>query len=148
MCADSGYAPELLHVERNIIPTWIVVIMAYIEDAVQLKETNLSQEDYEQVMETVDKAVQLLHDRNYVFGDLRSNNVLVRRTQTVFLIDFDWVGQHGNDVYPSFMNHMDIQWPDGAEDSKTMLKEHDLEWLERLNRSGSFETKVKRARTN
>jgi hypothetical protein len=26
LCAHSGYAPELLHVERNIIPTWIVVI--------------------------------------------------------------------------------------------------------------------------
>ena len=109
LCAHSGYAPELLHVERNIIPTWIVVIMTYIEDAVQLKVTNLSQEDYKEVMETVDKAIQLLHDHNYVFGDLRSKNILVGRMQTAFLIDFDWVGQHGNDVYPSFMNHMDIQ---------------------------------------
>lgn len=56
-----------------------------------------------------------LHNKNYVFADLRPPNILIFGTGEELhtnLIDFDWCGRHDVDSYPSSMNE-DIQWPQG-----------------------------------
>ncbi|KAH9918870.1 uncharacterized protein B0H18DRAFT_882474 [Fomitopsis serialis] len=45
-------------------------------------------------------AVRTLHERGFVFGDLRHPNVLVVGERMV-LIDFDWCGKAGEARYPS-----------------------------------------------
>ena len=47
------------------------------------------------------------------------------------MLDFDWAGVAGRDVYPPFMNP-DIDWPNGAEAGKSLQFEHDVEWIESL----------------
>ena len=37
-----------------------------------------------------------------------------------------------NPRYPHFMNHADIQWPDGADDGRLVTEFHDLWWLSNL----------------
>ena len=76
-------------------------------------------------------AVQLLHQAGFVHGDLRSNNILVV-SGTVRIIDFEWVGVAGEAAYPLFMNHIDVEWPDGARDRQLIKQEHDLWWLNLL----------------
>ena len=46
------------------------------------------------------------------------------------LIDFEWSGKAGSARYSHFMNHVGIRWPDGAEDGKLVLKNHDLTMLD------------------
>ncbi|CAG8677502.1 6638_t:CDS:1, partial [Ambispora gerdemannii] len=69
---------------------------------------------------------------------LREGNILVSRLEDndfdVKLIDFEWSGKAGSACYSHFMNHKNIQWPDGAEDGKLVTKNHDLFMLEQTFR--------------
>jgi RIO-like serine/threonine protein kinase len=73
-----------------------------------------------------------LHRHGFVHGDLRANNICVAG-ERVCIIDFDWSGPAGEQRYPNFMNHLDITWPDGANDGELVLPAHDMEWLRRLD---------------
>ena len=51
----------------------------------------------------------------FAHGDLRENNIFWDSgSGRVVLIDFDWSGEDGIDLYPPFMNPT-ISWPTGAE---------------------------------
>ena len=64
--------------------------------------------------EEVEKILSHLHNRGYVFGDLRSPNVMVRDDdRKVMFIDFDWVGKDGESTYPIIMSES-ISWPQGV----------------------------------
>lgn len=57
------------------------------------------------VFDDVKKAIDLLHQKGYVFGDLRAPNVMVSDDGThAMLIDFDWVGEEGKGRYPPTIN--------------------------------------------
>jgi serine/threonine protein kinase len=76
--------------------------------------------------------LNVLHQADYVFGDLRGPNVMITKNNEVMFIDFDMVGKHGKSTYPIMMSPS-IQWADGVADGlRMMLKEHDLEMLKRL----------------
>jgi len=47
----------------------------------------------------------------------------------VCVIDFDWSGREGDVTYPGFMNHIDVNWPEGASDNKFIYKAHDLDFM-------------------
>ena len=67
-----------------------------------------------------------------VHGDFRDSNILVNASSLeVRIIDFDWAGRRGIDTYPMFMNHNDIEWPDGASDGALLKQEHDTWWLKK-----------------
>ena len=84
--------------------------------------------------------VETLHAQDYVHGDLRVCNILVGPEdslgdvadcrQRICLIDFDWTGKEGSTRYPGFMNHQDVQWPEGASDYLPLRKAHDLCFLD------------------
>src|SRR3954469_2561710 len=60
--------------------------------------------DSERILEDITKAVNLLHERDLVFGDLRSPNILINKQQRAMLVDFDWCEQHTIDRYPWGIN--------------------------------------------
>ena len=128
ICAAEGYAPELIAV--NDVGDWKMVAMEFIEGDI-LQE--LGGKPSNSVFHQIESAIQLLHNHNFVFADLRMNNVMVKKSnQKVMLIDFDWTGRETEDCYPPFMNHIQVDWPEGVEDDKPLKKEHDLIWLERI----------------
>ena len=81
--------------------------------------------------EPLKAAVRALHVAGFVHGDLRGCNVLVAASG-VYVVDYEWAGPEGTATYPYFMNHADIQWPDGAGDGRLVTESHDLWWLSKL----------------
>ncbi|KAF8633626.1 hypothetical protein AX17_004418 [Amanita inopinata Kibby_2008] len=106
-----------------------MVVMEYIEGemlAVAKEKIKL-----EAVQTQIQRAVDLLHERNLVFGDLRAANIMIGKTDKVKLIDFDWVGVHGQAQYPPMISTR-IAWPPGVGALSVMYKSHDdimLAWL-------------------
>ena len=97
-----------------------MVIMEYIE----------SEKWPEDAREQVKKAIDLLHGKGFVFGDLRQPNILFSGGK-VFLIDFDWAGKNREARYPRGLS-TGVQW---AEDELEKLErqlikpEHDVKML-------------------
>jgi len=71
----------------------------------------------------LDRALTVLETNNFVYGDLRSNNVMVEvdehgqlrfsssaRDVKIRLVDCDWAGVSGKVCYPLLLNH-EICWP-------------------------------------
>ena len=80
----------------------------------------------------VKTAITLLHSKNFVFGDLRPNNIIIRKDGDPALIDFDWCGEAGETRYPLTLNEDGIAWPEGVYPGSIMTKEHDLAMLANL----------------
>src|SRR6185503_14882467 len=69
----------------------------------------------------IKEVIRHLHNSEYVHGDLREGNILVRQLSgygnfDIKLIDFEWSGKVGSACYSHFMNRVDIEWPDGVGD--------------------------------
>lgn len=79
-------------------------------------------------------AVQLLHRAGCVHGDMCSINILVT-SDGVRILDFQWAGVAEQTVYPFFMNHTDVDWPDGVRDGQPIKQDHDVWWLDLLSNS-------------
>jgi serine/threonine protein kinase len=53
------------------------------------------------VARSVRHAIELLHENDIVFGDLRDPNILYDASKArVVLVDFDWSGEDGESIYP------------------------------------------------
>jgi hypothetical protein len=81
-------------------------------------------------LELVKQAIELLHSRDLVFGDLRVPNILVK-DESVMITDFDWCGKAGEARYPATLNDA-VDWPKGVGPDAVMLKQHDLSMLDKL----------------
>jgi hypothetical protein len=96
---------------------------------------SINAESCERIYKDVDNAIKLLHEKDFVFADLRAPNIMVYDTdegQRAKLIDFDWCGKHNVDEYPSSMNKK-LSWPSGAQPGALLKKDHDLYWLDYLS---------------
>jgi RIO-like serine/threonine protein kinase len=82
------------------------------------KGRNLDEKTLQIVRSEVQRAIEALHVRKLVFGDLRSPNVMITKMNEVKLIDFNWAGEEGQARYPSVISS-DIKW---AADVETLLK--------------------------
>ncbi|CAG8584901.1 6604_t:CDS:1 [Paraglomus occultum] len=140
LCAKDNLAPKLLGV-KEVSKGLKVIIMEYVQNSRTLHEYKPSQQDqYLHVMEDVKRAISLLHRNGYVFGDLRSSNILVLPDSAestkvrAVLVDFDWVGKDGEDTYPISMNAQSIVWPDGIKGGEPMQKKYDDELLKLLEK--------------
>jgi hypothetical protein len=82
----------------------------------------------------VEEAVRLLHNKDIVFGDLRSNNILyVASEHRIALVDFDWPGKDGESRYPATLNLGDGKtWAEQVVPYGTMRKADDLWQLDQL----------------
>jgi len=130
-CATAGHAPRVLHF-GEVAGDWKMVVMEFIDGVHPV----LSSPNLIISLETI---LSYLARANFVHADLRPNNMLVQEDR-VQLIDFDWSGREGEDRYPLFMNHVDLEWPEGASDGMLLLRRHDLEWVRRFTNSSSTTT--------
>lgn len=121
--ASDRHAPAFLGIE-SLADEWLMVVMEYVTGC-------LWHEAMDKPFAELQAAVHLLHKAGFVHGDLRSNNIIVV-SGTVRIIDFEWAGVADEAVYPFFMNHTDMEWPDGARDRQPIKQEHDLWWLNLL----------------
>ncbi len=71
-----------------------VVVMEFVQDEVLTDEGRKAKK----------KAIDLLHQANIVFEDLRLPNVL-GTTKGAMLVDFDWAGKSGEVFYPPAVEH-------------------------------------------
>ncbi|KAI5122482.1 hypothetical protein M0805_001392 [Coniferiporia weirii] len=106
-----------------------MVVMDFVDTARSF-DYHLSEDQIAQVR----RAVDLLHSRNLVFGDLRLPNILiVAGTSNVMIIDFNWCSQADEGRYPASLNQeSDIDWAEGVGPSCIMRKQHDLDMLKKL----------------
>ncbi|KAF0520563.1 Protein kinase-like domain containing protein [Gigaspora margarita] len=134
LLAEAGHAPKVL--ATSVIPgNWLLVYMEYLDNHSTLNRValNLNDQDRNSLRVKIETIVEHLHNLGHVHGDLREGNILIRQFENndfdVKLIDFEWSGKVGSAHYSHFMNHVDIKWPDGAEDGKLVTKTHDLTML-------------------
>lgn len=137
--ADEGLAPKLFFCgspcfseEQPTYRSLSMVVMEYIdgETLAQVKK-EMNAQTTENVRLELRRALDLLHDRGLVFGDLRPPNVMITKAQRVKLIDFNWAGEKGQAKYPYLMSP-GINWPEGVTPLAVMETDHDLDMLSKL----------------
>ena len=77
---------------------------------------------------TLNKIISLLHNKDFVHGDLRSPNILITEEEDLKIIDFDWAGRAGSAHYPPLLSRA-IHWPLGADGDELITKAHDREMI-------------------
>lgn len=133
--AENEYAPAIIS-HTEIPGGWLLIYMEYLNDHLMLDRiTHCLNRDEKNALKTkIIEVVEKMHSSQYVHGDLREGNILVCQNKNnscdfdVKLIDFEWSGKVGTARYSHFMNHVSIRWPDGAEDGKKVMAEHD-KWM-------------------
>jgi len=133
--AARGLAPPLLSCDRSTFSDFTMVVMGYVADGKQLFH-RYPQVTPHKVLEEILGALQSLHERGLVFGDLRSPNVLITDQHHVQLVDFDWCGKVWEGKYPADISLVGIEWPNGVVPGGFLRPEHDLEMLRKLTRAG------------
>lgn len=142
--AAAGFAPNLLPETRKLPGGWYMVVMDLLvpEEWVPLCEvpSDLQEGARELALATLSKAHDLEIEPGEgseegakgVHGDMRHNNVMVNTMDSkVMFVDFDWAGVAGRQRYPPYMNHVNIGWPQGAEDNSVMEQTHDTAALKK-----------------
>jgi len=120
--ADNGLAPKLYgYAEVKDAPT--AYVMEYLDPCAwqtlhEFLKHNATAADRTRLQEAVDDIIEKLKSKNYVHGDLRSNNVMIRtdvieKSVDLRVIDFDWAGEAGQVRYPAERNR-EIWWPGEA----------------------------------
>jgi len=131
---DPPLAPILYHCVR-VIGGLYMVVMEYMSNPKTLHRFFVSSPplplpDVGAVRRDLTKAIDLLHERNFVFGDLRLLNILYSPEENrAFLIDFDGVGKHKEDRYSPCLN---TELGLGVSRWQMMEKLHDRANLERV----------------
>ena len=132
LLANEGLAPKLLYCEPPSSRHLFMVVMEYIEDStLTTAKESMDQEARDRARSEIDRALDLLHQRGFVFGDLRSPNILAKTTGEVKLIDFNWAGVVGQVKYP-YLISKDIKWPKGVEGLANIECDHDRMMLKQL----------------
>ena len=129
LLAEQKLAPHLHHVSTETYGGRRMVVMDFVDG--ELHVPSLNQTQFEQV----NRAIMLLHSRNFILGDLRLPNILIDNHQNAMIIDFDWCGKEGEVYYPANLNHVEITWAEGVEPGSVMMKRHDLFMLAALEPS-------------
>ena len=88
--------------------------------------------DSPSIFSQIQYALEILHSKNLVHGDLRRPNILVKGGKAM-VIDFDWCSSEGDGRYPGHLN-MDssINWHPEVKPGSLMKKKHDLFMLAEL----------------
>jgi hypothetical protein len=131
ICYAAGRAAPQLNACESLPGGWKLVALEYIAGAVQLQQPVTDNA----VSTKLGEAVTALHVAGYVHGDLRACNVLQSNEGSesrVCVIDFDWAGKEGEQIYPSFMNDCGAVWPEGAASGMPLRRAHDGCFLQQL----------------
>ena len=138
LLARAGFAPELFAVE-DLVGGWKMVVMEYLSGW-EMLETKSHQERLG-YQERLKNALRIIHDHDFVHGDVRGPNILVSEGN-IKLIDFDHCGMDGVMKYPREWDH--THRPADAKEGDFMRKRHDDWMLERIfdNSSSSSERRL------
>jgi serine/threonine protein kinase len=136
---EEGLAPKLLYCgplqldkgQPSYHPLRMVVMEYIYGSTLTAKKSKLNPEATEGVRNEVRRALDHLHHKGLVFGDLRPPNVMITKTNEVKLIDFDWAGERGQARYP-YLISPSVSWPDGVKALEIIEVAHDITMLERL----------------
>lgn len=136
LLAQKKLAPQILHF-GELADGWKVVVMDSLTgpdlaSAAQRTVPTRARQD-------IKEALDLLHEKGLVFGDLRPPNIMLcerdisdgETEQGAMLVDFDWAGKDGKQPYPPSLN-TEVKWPDGVEPAGFIRKAHDIamfDWL-------------------
>ncbi|CAE6446468.1 unnamed protein product [Rhizoctonia solani] len=143
LLARQGLAPELLFDGGDVLyGCYRMVVMEFCYGMTYLeydrrRPDGMSQAGSEllSIRQTIKGALKLLHEANFVFGDLRKPNILIvedeKGTIGAKLIDFDWCGPVGEGRYPANISDS-IEWAPGMERGGLMAQKHDNDMLELL----------------
>ena len=121
--AEKGYAPTLRHWSETVAGSGcFMVVMDQIEGE-DMFGVRFTEDDLRRVSEAKD----LLHQNQFVFGDLRSNNIVKPADDSgVMLVDFDWCALDGQGRYPYTINgDPSCGWHSEVGPGVVMRKEHD-----------------------
>ena len=133
-----GAAPRLFYYNKVGIddddPTYghlRMVVMEYPDGVTANQAQKLGQLPLT-FLEDVQRILSHLHDNDFVFGDVRSANIVITRDNKVKFVDFDWAGKAGASRYP-FLLSPQVQWSDGVGGGLAVVeKQYDLGMLTRL----------------
>jgi len=137
-CAEKGCAPKLYAVQRLPGGFYMVVMDDIGEEYIDLHSfVNNNQEvrsssAYSDLKGKIQQFLEEMHQAGWVHGDLRSTNVMVKKSGldgSFHFIDFDWSGKNQEVVYPSFLNTAEVDRPEGADDGEYILSLHDVKML-------------------
>ena len=127
-CASKGFAPRLEGFEE-LPGGWHMVVMEMIaDDYCRLIDFPPPYSHYDDIIEKL----TALHQENYVHGDVRNTNIMVKKdgSQGFKLVDFDWSGRIGEVRYPMNVYQGQRLWrPREAEDGQLIKADHDIEML-------------------
>jgi len=130
LLAAEGLAPILHYssTDDNIrYGKRFMIVMDFVD--IERISDRLTENQFESIKKSVEKAIDILHSNDVVFGDLRPPNILFGNNTTM-LIDFDWCGKAGKDRYPPEMNpDEDFGWHDDAGADRLMSPDHDMHML-------------------
>ena len=109
--AAKGGAPTLLGYSNVLSCGWSVIAMELLEELEWVLGVEIGEKAQQlMVRQKVREHVLTLHYQGFVHGDIRPQNVLVKRpvaghgALSVRLVDFDWSGETNKVKYPFLVN--------------------------------------------
>ncbi|KAF8872180.1 hypothetical protein CPB84DRAFT_1799876 [Gymnopilus junonius] len=126
-CAEMGIAPKLRGFQ-DIGAGWKMVVMDTLDEEYQAFKKGSLPVGAEKYLK--ERLVEL-HQANFVHGDVRDVNIMVRKDGKLgfMLVDFDWSGVIGEVRYP--MNVNKSLWrPDDVSDGLLIKAKHDIAMFE------------------
>jgi len=129
-CAKMGIVPKLRGFE-DIGAGWKMVIMDDLYEEYKPFDKNILPAD---TGERIRERLVELHLANFVHGDVRDVNIMIRKDgkSGFMLIDFDWSGAIGEVRYPININRVDFWRPDDVSDGMPIKSEHDMAMLDHI----------------
>jgi serine/threonine protein kinase len=127
-CSSLGFAPALRG--HDPLPGgWYMVVMDFIDYEFHELADSPVKASYE---DEVREKVARLHQAGFVHGDIRTTNIMVKKSGSpgFLLVDFDWAGVIGEVRYPMNVNDVDIKRPYNAHDGELILAQHDMEMID------------------
>jgi hypothetical protein len=139
LLANEGLAP-VLHACVPVCGGLFMVVMDHVDGETAWHAGNRGELLPYDIYKDIKDAVERLHSKNLVFGDLRTPNIMVvpggsgsDARRRGMLIDLDWVGAHGIGRYPASLDDGLPDWTSsGIQRYGIMDKAHDLVMLDKF----------------
>ena len=131
LLAADKLAPQLYDV-TILCGGWQAVVMEKVGGTTALAKQEQLQEG---TIRGFERAVRLMHQENYVHGDLRPPNIQVI-DDSVMILDFDWAGKIDTVRYPYALD-VENNWHSEVQPGGLICKEHDIFQLESLKKQSA-----------
>ncbi len=128
LLSDNKYAPELIRCDE-LKGGWFAVVMEFVRGKMMTEDDKKNPD----IKESLQNAIDLLHKNNYVHGDLRRQNIIIRDDGNVCIVDFDWAGVFRTAKYPMELYKADPdQWHPSVVCGGLIDPSHDLFQISRI----------------